>query len=731
MAIDETELPTGAPNGQHSDARGTDALSGFAAEDFRLRLDSPLFHRDPGMGAASAPQLRELTWEHVVRPMHPATDIDNDTIDNDTIEALLEQLRDDEEPLAVVAQFQPVPPLAVLELPVFEASAPDAVVPDAVVPDVVVPDVELAAVDVPVAEVVPVLPAAKPRVESLFAALEQMDQVPVDPPVEYLTRPISEQIPVVAVSTAPTAPAVSGIEAELNRLAFVPDVDEVPGPVVVPAIAYSEQRESSAVPILSQHDLYKARNAAPVSPGRLNHVDVSTTFIPVARKKKRNVFARLATFLVFIALLGGAAYAGKYYFLDKRWEGDIKVLANDVETARGLSFDHALAVNTLPVTDYASKLVSSSLAPSTDEMALEAGMWRAVGILDGALNLGQIGMAALPNSPAFYDPASDTIFVAEGLPDELYRFAMHRALTLALLDQKFDWSARAQDASPSVARGIKGYYDGDAIAVALGMTTPTEQADIFKQTLGLFVDYSIAASPSPFASTVASRLGVALWPYFDATIDEDRAMQEKDAAPSDGQLLDLRRLTSGAAESTSKTSQGMLFWYHALAGRIDENTAWEAALAWQNDDVSIVEGPTGACVTAHLQVNPASLDSVNVAFQAWAAAAPPTSGTSVALTTNGSPMQLQINACDPGPGLSTTSGVGYLGLGGAPLRAEQLRLLLEAQPTLPPAQAACAVFGGDAVSIADERGVIDDAPGWSAPASHPLPDPNRLGCAPV
>jgi hypothetical protein len=122
---------------------------------------------------------------------------------------------------------------------------------------------------------------------------------------------------------------------------------------------------------------------------------------------------------------------------------------------------------------------------------------------------------------------------------------------------------------------------------------------------------------------------------------------------------------------------------------------------------------------------------VTAAFQAWAAAAPSSSGTTVTLTTNGSPMQLQINACDPGPGVPTTSGVGYLALGGAPLRAEQYRLLLETQPLLPAAQAACAVFGGDPVSMADERGVMDNAEGWPAPAAHPLPDPNRLGCAPA
>ena len=68
VAIEETDMPERTVGDQagHAD---TDDGPRFRADDFRLRLDSPLFHRDPGMAAAAqAPQLRELTWEHVVRP---------------------------------------------------------------------------------------------------------------------------------------------------------------------------------------------------------------------------------------------------------------------------------------------------------------------------------------------------------------------------------------------------------------------------------------------------------------------------------------------------------------------------------------------------------------------------------------------------------------------------------------------------------------------------------------
>lgn len=786
MAIDETELPKG-PLGTHGDdVVGADQPARFAAEDFRLRLDSPLFHRDPGMSAAQAPQLRELTWEHVVRPTQqtPVVGIDvaddNDLlatmratapVQSPSIESLLEHARDSIEPHNFVEQLRPVTPVRPLEslsgeVPVVEVpvvETPVVEIPVVVVlaqtsPMVPVLGAPLYAIDDNI-EVVPVLPATKLRTDPLLAALEQMDELEaleeIATPatsdrfatinvIEQAHEPAPEVVAAV-VDVTPVEPArveptrvapvpvvESAVEAELNRLAFLPDQEEETGPVMVPAIAYSEPRTDAALPSLSQHELYTARSSAPPASARPPVAQPAPTYATASRtQKKKPLLVRLITTVVFVGILAGAGYAGKYYFLDKRWEGEVKALASDVETARGLSFDHPITVTTLPVTEYASKLATVSLGVADDEMATQAGEWRALGVLSGKLDLDQIGMAALPDSPAFYDPESETIFVADEMPEDLYRFGMHRALAMALLDQQFGWSDRVKDVSPTTARGTRAYYDADALATAVDLATPRERTDIVTQIFGLYSTYEIPASPSPFASVVAGRLGVALRPYFESIPIDERAALETTELLTDGQVLDVRRLTAGVVESPALVSQGMLFWYHALAGRINENTAWDAALAWQNDEVQVVDSPAGACVVARLQVDQSSLEPVTVAFQAWAAAAPTASGTTVTLTTDGSPMQIQINACDPGAGVPTNSGAGYLALGGAPLRAEQYRLLIEAQPTLPPTQAACAVFGGDAVSMADERGVMDNAQGWPAPANHPVPDPNRLGCAPV
>ena len=83
-------------------------------------------------------------------------------------------------------------------------------------------------------------------------------------------------------------------------------------------------------------------------------------------------------------------------------------------------------------------------------------------------------------------------------------------------------------------------------------------------------------------------------------------------------------------------------------------------------------------------------------------APPPTKVTAGSAGTGVS--QLTITACDPGADQPTNNGLQHLTLGAAPLRAEQYRELLMAQPQLRPTQAACVLYGNDPVSLTDERG---------------------------
>lgn len=520
----------------------------------------------------------------------------------------------------------------------------------------------------------------------------------------------------------------SAVEAELNRLAFLPDQEEPVGRVIVPVIAPSEPRETMAVPVLSQHEMYNPRvMAAPTSKRKVFEAAFESSTSP--KRRQKGVIKRLLSLIVILAVLGGGLYAAKYYLLDPKWDSEVEPLVQDVEAARQLQFGHAVDVTTLSGDEYSSRIARYALGIKGSNEDQVAGELRALGLLTGAFDLRAIGLAALPETPAFYDAGSEQIYVVEGLPVETYRFAMYRALTTALLDQEYGWGSRTSDASPSVVRGTRALYEADALATASGMLTPAGRALVLDQRTGLFTTFSVLTTPAHFATAVAGRLGVSLRAFVESVPVTDRASVLSKAVITDGQALDLRRLVSGVAENSEGLhSEGMLFWYHVLASRLDPATAWNNVLPLQRDDVVVSQGPTGYCVSAVLTVSADALAGVTAAFGAWAASAPAESTTTVTAALVDGNGQLSISACDPGLAVQTNHGLPSLTLGGAPLRSEQYRLLIVAQPAMPRTQAACAVYGGDSVSINDERPVLDGVEGWLVPAVHPSPDPNRAGC---
>ena len=495
------------------------------------------------------------------------------------------------------------------------------------------------------------------------------------------------------------------VEAELDRLAGVPD-------------------DAPSVPTLSTAPVY-APSARVASTRTYEDVLASVSNRP--RRRRRRPLRRLFSTIVVLGIIAGGLYAAKFYFYDVRWSSTVKPLAEEVEDERGLDFVTAVEVVTQPSADYADTLVRAAFDIDDDNLDLVGGGWRAMGLLSGPLDTAAIGRSALPDQPAFYDPASETIYVLADLPDDLRRFALHRALTMALLDQRFDWWTRASEAAPSVRRGILALYDADALAVATALLGDDERSNVITQRTALVTAFSGGGTPSPFAAAVVARLGLALQPAVAALPTADRDLVLTDRVISDATALDVRRFVAAAPADVSSQSEGMLFWYHLMAARVDVDRAWRASLAWIDDDVSVVRGAETVCVTGRLTVDPAAVVFVDGVLQEWLAAAPAESVATVEVKPTAG--EFTVSACDPGESVPTNSGVAALSLGGAPLRAAQFGLLRLADPTLDPAQVACAVFGNDAITAADERSLVDPPEGWAALFAHPAPDLARPDCA--
>ena len=603
----------------------------------------------------------------------------------------------------------------------------------------------------------PPAPPAPTETDALLAALAAFEtsgdkshdthsRAPVGEPIPQpiVTQEAVMPLPVAELNITPTHGQHSSIEAELNRLAFVPDQEEPVGRVEVPQIsmAHVEHRELAGAPVLSQHEMYNPRATAAMPPTKRAMFEAAFEGSSTGRRRKKGIVRRFVSLVLIVGILGGGLFAAKYYLLDPKWDPDVKVLADAVEVARQIEFDHAVEVTSLPPDDYAIRIASYGLDIHGGNQEMVGSELRALGLLNGVLDLRAIGLAALPETPAYYDYGGEKIYVVSGLPIETYRFAMYRALTTALLDQEYGWGSRIDGAAPSVVRGTRALYEADALASASSMLTASDRALVLEQRSGLYTTFSVPATPSQFASTVAGRLGVSLRAFVEAFPLPERDRMLRDVTITDGQALDLRRLVRGVADGSDVAqeplrqetlpgsgSQGMLFWYHVLASRLDVATAWNNALAIQADDVVLTPGATGYCVSAMLTVSPTALDGVTAAFTAWASTAPPASATTVVPTLVDGIAHIGISACDLGLGVPTNNGQLPLSLGGAPLRSEQFRILLIAQPTLTKAQAACAVYDGDIVSASDERLVVDVVEGWLVPTAHPTPDPTRPDCA--
>ncbi|HEX2785412.1 MAG TPA: hypothetical protein VHN36_17640, partial [Ilumatobacteraceae bacterium] len=471
--------------------------------------------------------------------------------------------------------------------------------------------------------------------------------VVVEPPaIEVSSEVVADVTSDDEVLDEPVAPATPS--SEINRLASVPDLIVDDEPIELPRINSASgsiiQAGPVFTPILPETVFAPVPRAATTTVATL--VAESNTAHHRSRRKSKHRLRRFMSFVVLLGLLGGGAYAAKKYLLHKnlpKWSVELEPFATDVTTGRGLEFKSTVEVTPLPVTDYANRLAASviTVQPSRAEA------WRALGLLNGELDLEAIGLQAMNDSPAFYDPATKTIYVSDDLKpyEHLYRFALHRALASALLDQQFDWSSRLATATPAAALALRATVDGDALAVANSLAEHDAPDQLAPELFTFVQGHASAVAPSQFAAAIVGRAGVSMRPTIAAmpTVPDARSALELSTPASDAVLNVARPQTS---EVPTANSQGLMFWYYVLASRIDDTQAWSAAVHWASDSLTGSTGSGTQCFDA--TVGAADTDGAALlltAFQSWAAAAPAESTTSVAA---GDDNQITIRACDPG-----------------------------------------------------------------------------------
>jgi hypothetical protein len=330
-------------------------------------------------------------------------------------------------------------------------------------------------------------------------------------------------------------------------------------------------------------------------------------------------------------------------------------------------------------------------------------------VLNGELDLTMIGRQALNDSPAFYDPGTKTILVADDLKpyEHLYRFALRRALTVALLDQHYDWSTRVASASPATALGIRSTIDADALAVANLLAASDAPGQLAPELFSFVQGHGSTLGQSQYAATLAGRSGVVMRPSVTTMGNDPVALATLEkSTPSSDEFLDAARSAPTAASPAG--THGMMFWYYVLASRIDDGVAWSAASRWTGDTLTTGDAAaTSQCVDATVSAgDPDGAAVLLTALQSWAAAAPAESTTSVSAVDGN---QVAVRACDPGAALTATIPVKVpVVFGGAGVE----RALVQA------AQSAASGTKVDAaclISAARARGTVLTSPADDAP----------------
>jgi hypothetical protein len=364
------------------------------------------------------------------------------------------------------------------------------------------------------------------------------------------------------------------------------------------------------------------------------------------RKRKRHPFRVLFKLVIVLGIIGAGLFFGKKYVLDMRWASDMKPYAEAIQERRGLDWERAVKVETLPMADYALRLATAQLDLDVPGLAAESVEWRAMGLVGAAsqTDLTAIGAAAVADRPAFYDPASKKVFVVEDAVGQLREYALNRALVTALLDQHFGWSSATDNADPGVRLAIETLVDGDAISTAAALVDP----EIATNQVYLDQRAALGERAAPFVRDVpryvvdvvgGSDAGAPRFSALATPADRDALLATWPA--SDAGVFDgTRPLNTQPITISTGASRGMMYWYYVLAGYLPEVDAWNAALAWAGDEVTVANNCVSALVST---VDEPGRQRLLDALGRWQSAV---GRTDVTVAPQGTE-RIRVDACDP------------------------------------------------------------------------------------
>ena len=381
--------------------------------------------------------------------------------------------------------------------------------------------------------------------------------------------------------------------------------------------------------------------------------------------------------IVIVALLAGSAalVVGTLAADDPwpdEWDPRLTDLVAFVESEKGAPFDHPVEVVFLDEAAFEDEVQAPEDQLSDEDRAdLELGSatLRAFGLAEGDLDL----LAAMNDvdaggTLAYYDPDERRIVIRGAeLTDDVRPTVVHE-LTHAWQDQQDQLDAWDEDLEPDAADALLAVIEGDASRVeeAYVAGLPPEEQEAYQAGQQELVDGFQPEDVPDFLITQRS-WPYALGPAFLAVVGEARG--QRDAAPgvfddlptTSEQLIDVAAYLgddapgkppevdwpSEDAESRDEGGLGALFWYLALADRVDPLDALAVADAWEADAYVVWERDDETCVDAVVRVEPTGEGGLGGAAAAEVVGAWADGLADAELAVDGD--ELALTTCDPGP----------------------------------------------------------------------------------
>ena len=332
----------------------------------------------------------------------------------------------------------------------------------------------------------------------------------------------------------------------------------------------------------------------------------------------------------------------------KEWDERVQPFVDFVESARGLEFDHPVAVRFLADKAFEREIRSDS-KPTKEEKAFDdqiAGELVALGLAGKKVDLSEASEDLyVTTTVGYYDTEVEELVVRGTDATSVdARVTIVHELTHALQDQQFDLDAldkKAKEGSEILA--LEFLVEGDATIVEnayLDTLSPAEQEEYF----GTAEDVPEEPLPDdvPYALDVFASAPYVLGPAYLTALDPDGGHAARDGAfedppkteevlidpvalqqrQSEKQVAD-PKLQKGEKKAYDPEQFGVLSLYLMLATRLDVRTALAAVTGWGGDSYVRFKKGGDSCVRTNVTGDTAAdTDELEGALTAWKATMP-------------------------------------------------------------------------------------------------------------